>query len=98
MSTFPGISTGALNWNSVFLFQSSAIAGFVTSEVSANNPPAHKSFRVLFIFFLLHLSFAQVNIQMVVFDFRGVSFFHSRCAVDYLTLFAIWPTLRRFPP
>jgi hypothetical protein len=35
---WPGIWTGALNWNSVFLFHSSASTGRATNDVSANKP------------------------------------------------------------
>src|SRR5258708_31541860 len=82
-STCPGISTGSLNWNTVFLFHSSAIAGFVTKNVSVNKPPTHIAFNLLFIFVspLSYVSFqttlGQVDIRTVDLDFKGVSFIVS---------------------
>ena len=44
-----GISTGELNWNSVLLFDASAITGFVMKKLNANEAPRYSAFNLPFI-------------------------------------------------
>ena len=47
-STWPGIRTGALNWSSILLLDSSAIAGVVTKILSASELLRNIAFNLLF--------------------------------------------------
>src|ERR1700730_9943250 len=73
VSTFPGIATGALNWKSILLFQSSAIAGFVTRTLSANEPLRNNAFNLPCIFYLLQPRPGQADVQTVDSNFKRVS-------------------------
>jgi hypothetical protein len=48
-STLPGICTGSLNWNCVFLFHSSASTGRARKGVCAKKAPKHSAFNLIFI-------------------------------------------------
>src|SRR5579864_4009731 len=80
--TRPGISTGALNWNSVLLFHSSANTGLVIKKPTANKPLRHTAFNLLFIFafsFIFQSSafqqtLRQLDTRTVYLDFKGVCF------------------------
>jgi hypothetical protein len=63
-NVLPGTCTGSLNWNSVFLFHSSAKTGRATNNASANRPPRQRVVSLMFIPFLLYIRISAAKLQL----------------------------------